>query len=270
MRGLVAKTVREVWLGSLCFGLALFGVEVLLAYLPPSFYKDYAQQWMQMPYFRNALSAILSAELGESIGPMAIASLAWAHPIVLALVWTHAILFCTRVPAGEVDHGTIDVLLSLPVSRTRLYACETVVWFGTGLGQIALGLMGNLLGGWCAGPNLHGTIGQVLVVGTNLFALYWAVGGMAWAASAWSDRRGRAVGGVFAVLISSFLLAYLAPFSEVVKKMSFLSILHYYRPVRVLQDGTWPLSGLMVLAGVGLTCWLTGWLIFTRRDICTV
>jgi len=31
----------------------------------------------------------------------------------LALTWAHALLCCTRVPAGDVDRGTADILFGL-------------------------------------------------------------------------------------------------------------------------------------------------------------
>ena len=53
---------------------------------------------------------------------------------------TMTILFCSRMPAGEVDVGTADVLLGLPVSRLSIYAAEALVWIAAGLLLIGLGL----------------------------------------------------------------------------------------------------------------------------------
>jgi hypothetical protein len=270
MRGLIFKSVREVWVATLLFSAGLFAIEVLLSYLPPTFFKDYAHQWLQVPFFRNILTAILGIEIGGSIGPMAIASLAWIHPVVLALSWTHAIWFCTRVPAGEIDHGTADLLLSLPVSRSRIWVCESCVGFASSFLLMSCAVLGNLLGGWWAGPDLHPGLDRVLAAAANLWGLHGAVGGIAWAVSAGSDRRGRAAGVVLSVMIASFLLHFLAPFHEGVRKFSFMSLLHYHRPVQIIGSGDRPWRDLVLLVGVGSVGWFIGWVIFVRRDVHTV
>ena len=53
------------------------------------------------------------------------------------------IVLCTRMPAGEIDRGTIDVLLSLPVSRRAVYWSESIVWLITGVLILVMGLIGH-------------------------------------------------------------------------------------------------------------------------------
>jgi len=268
--GLLAKSYREVRVGTLLFGLGLMLGEAVLAYLPPTFYKDFSEQWLQMPFVRNMLTAFLGTEMSGTIGPWAISSIAWAHPVILALLGAHAILFCTRLPAGEIDRGTIDILLSLPVSRTRLFLCESLMWIICGSFLIVLCVLGNFVGGSWAPPELRSGGAVRWIVGANLFALYFAIGGIAWAVSTLSDRRGRATGVLFGFLLASFLLNFLIPFHEIVKKFSVLSVLRYHRPVFILRDGAWPLDDIFTLTGIGVVFWLAGWVLFTRRDICTV
>ena len=269
-RGLLVKTLREAGPSVLVFALGLFAAQVLLALILGTFGRQLAEQWVQMKFVQNVLSALLGTEMGAALGPKAMASIAWVHPMVLALVWAHAILFCTRVPAGELDRGTIDVLLALPVSRTRLYVSESCVWLTGGLLIVTMGLIGNIVGRCLVGREASETTSQLLAVSLNLYALYIAVGGGAWLVSALSDRRGRAVGVLFAILVVSFFLNSMTAFHAGVKRVSFLSVLTYYRPLRVLQGSSWPTADMMVLLGVGVVLWLAGAIVFARRDIRTV
>src|SRR6266478_6135387 len=131
-RGLIIRAFRESWPATLVLGLVLLGVETALAFVLPKFGAQMTQEWLQMDFARGIMQAMLGTEIADRIGPQMFQSMAWVHPVVLALTWAHAIVFCTRVPAGEVDRGTADVLLSLPVSRWGVFISETIVWLGSG------------------------------------------------------------------------------------------------------------------------------------------
>ena len=190
-RGLIAKGIREVWPTTLLFGLALAGFEVVLVCVFPSFVTESAGAVLQIEFVRNILRGLLGSEIGDSIGPGMISSLAWVHPLVLALLWAHEITICSKMLAGEIDRGTIDVLLGLPVSRTQVYVCVTVVALGAGLCVVLIGLAGNLIGGWFATPELRSAPGRLAAIVANLYCLYIAVAGAALMISSVSDHRGR-------------------------------------------------------------------------------
>jgi beta-exotoxin I transport system permease protein len=189
-RGLVIRAFRESWPATLVLGLVLLGVEAALAFVLPKFSSQMPQEWLQMDFARGIMKAMLGTEIADRIGPQMFHSMAWVHPVVLALVWAHALLAGTRVPAGEVDRGTADVLLSLPVSRWEIFISETFVWLVSGAAILAAALAGNLLGGLGLPPEQRPALARVLVVLLNLFCLYVAVGGLAWLVSSFSDRRG--------------------------------------------------------------------------------
>lgn len=269
-RGLLDKSIREVWPMTVIIGGGLLALEILFARMLPTFYKNLSETVFQVEFIRQMIAAFLGTETAAVIGPAAMSAMAWVHPIVLTLVWVQAISVCTRVPAGEVDRGTIDVLLSLPVTRMNVYLAESVVWLATGLIVIAVGLCGNVIGGWSIEAKMTGTVGQRVWVCANLYALYVAVGGAAWVASSVCDRRGRAVGIALAILIASFVLNFLAAFNETFKRLSFLSVMDYYRPLFVLQGDVKPIKDILVLISLGASCWIAGAIIFARRDVRTV
>ena len=270
-RGLIAKTLREVWFSTLLIALGMAVLETLFAYVVPTFFGEFSKQFLGMRFFQRMLTGLLGTEVGVDLGLDSVMSVAWVHPIALALIWTQGIVSCTRVPAGEVDRGTIDVLLGLPASRTRVYLCETVVWLGSGLVVVAAGLAGHLVGSWL-GPLGSTTIPlRTMVTILNLYCLYVAVAGMACLVSSLSDRRGRAVAVVFGIVLASFFLNFLAQFWQPAKAVSFLSVLNYHRPLMVLREGAgWSVRDLVVLASVGTVLWAGGGVVFARRDVRTV
>src|SRR6058998_3493481 len=150
-------------------------VEAALGFVLPKFGSQMSQEWLQMDFARGIMQAMLGTELADRIGPQMFQSMAWVHPVPLALTWAHAIVSCTRIPAGEVDRGTADVLLSLPVSRWEVFISETIVWLGSGAALLAAALAGNLLGGLGLLADQRPQLSGVLIVLLNLFCLYGAV-----------------------------------------------------------------------------------------------
>jgi hypothetical protein len=75
---------------------------------------------------------------------------------------------------------------------------------------------------------------------------------------------------VFAIVLASFLLNFVAQYWEPVEPFAPLSVMHYYQPAKILQSGTFPTADLVVLLGVAATTWLLGGEILARRNITTV
>ncbi len=111
---------------------------------------------------------------------------------------------------------------------------------------------------------------MVVYIMANLFGVYAAVGGFALLVSSLSDRRRRAVAVVFALLLASFLLNFIAQYWEPAKPFAVLSVMNYYQPARIIQDGTFPRVDMLVLGGVAAGCWLLGGEILARRNIATL
>ena len=264
--GLIYRAVRETRVSTLLFAAGLFVFELLVGMMLATFHKEFSDKFLPLEFIQKIFAALLGAEVG-TVGPAVLSMIGWIHPIVLALVWAHAIVVCTRVPAGEADRGTLDVLLALPVTRTSVYVSESVVFILAGLLVVGVGLGGNLVGNWISGLERVGSLGQLSLVALNLYALSLAAGGMSAFLSSVCDRRGRAMGAAFAILMASLFLSSMSTFNALVKTVSVVSLLNYYRPYGILQGQASPLGDMIVLLGLGLGLWVCGLTVFIRRDI---
>ncbi|MHC4064461.1 MAG: ABC transporter permease subunit [Planctomycetota bacterium] len=270
IRGLLHKTMREVWVATLLFGLGMLLFEALLGYVLGAFREELPGTVLQISFVRTIFEGLLGRELAAEFGPHMLAAVAWVHPVILAMVWAQAITFATRVPAGEVDRGTIDVLLGLPVPRWRVYVCESVVLATIGLGLVSAGTVGFLLGSQTSPPEHRIDPGRVVVAALNFYCLYLAVGGLTFLISSASDRKGRAMALAFGLVLASFLWNFLTQFWAPARETAFLSLMHYHRPAMVFQNGGWPIADMVILIVIGTTLWVLGGMVFARRDVCTV
>jgi hypothetical protein len=269
-RGLMLKALIELWPATLLCGLLFAAAEAALAYVIPTFQAQFTQSVSQIGFLQDFVSAMLGVKVAEQLGPEAFTAFPWVHPVILSLVWAHALLCCTQTPAGEIDRGTADVTMTLPVTRWDILISHTVVWIVCGLVVLGMGLAGNALGGHYVVGVEPTDVRRVLIVLANLFCLYLAVGAFSWLVSALSNRRGIALTVVFVVLLTSFLLNFLAQFWDIADRVSFLSVLYYYRPLFVLRDGNVPWSDISILLATAAVLWTAAGVVFGRRDVCTI
>jgi ABC-type transport system involved in multi-copper enzyme maturation permease subunit len=269
MRGVLKKILRETWLATVLFSLALLLVEVLLNLVLPQVLSQMDEMMARMPFMRDFVAALLGIDIEGEITAQLMQAFVWVHPTVLMLLWAHEAMFCTRFPAGEVDRGTIDVLLALPVSRRSIYLCETIGFLGGGVLMIGAGAMGYAIGSQAVPLEIRPGWGLVMLILINLLCLYIAIGGVTFLISSLSERRGRAIFAVFAIVVGSFLVNFLAQFWAPAESFAFLSVIEYYQPANILRNGSLPLGDISVLLGVGAVAWIAGSEISARRNICT-
>lgn len=265
--GLLAKTARETRASTLLFALGLLLAELVLTTILPQMAGPVSQVWGQLPFVRVLVGALLGLDPEQDLTFRVLQALLWVHPIVLALVWGHAIGFATRFPAGEVERGTIDVLLGWPVSRRAVWLAEGLACLASGMLVLACGLLGHRLAAGAWEPAQRLGAGALAGVGLNLLALYLAVAGLGTLVASLCDRRGRAVAWVLAFVLASFLLDFAARFFEPARAFAFLGVLRYYRPTEILADGGAPLVDVAVLLGFGTVAWLAGGAVTVRRSL---
>ncbi len=269
-RGLLSKAVYETRGSVIGFGLGLAIAMGALTAVLPQFQDNLNHLLESMPFMRTILTSMLGMNIENEITGQMLQTFVWVHPVILSLVWAAAIVWCTRVPVGEIDRGTIDVLLGWPVSRWMITCSETCVIMINGLVIILFGTAGHLVVTYFMTqqndpPGLLITLRIII----NLYVLYLAVGGIAWCCSCTMERRGRAMGVSFAIVMLSFLLNFLAQFWPLAQPFAWLSVLKYYQPAQVVRDELWPIQNILILSAVAIGSWLVGAIIFSRRAIHT-
>lgn len=268
-RGLLVKSLREIWPPTLGFGLLLMLVEGTLSFSLPGLQSNIFGMILKMDFARTMLSSLMGTPVAPNMGAQIFQALPWVHPLVLLIVFAHVVTVCTRLPAGEIDRGTIDFVLGLPVSRAQLYLHHSLVWALSGWALLLIGLCGNWAGSHLAHSPMPSPQ-RITIAITNAFCLYFAIGGFTNLICCSGENRGRVIGVVIAVIVASFLINFLAGFWPPAKRVNFLSVLSYYQPFMIFQGGRWPVKDIATLLAAGLALWAAGGEVFRRRDIHTL
>jgi ABC-2 type transport system permease protein len=199
-------------------------------------------------------------------GPADLLAFGWNHPIALAVGAAASIVLASRAVAGEVEAGTLELVLSQPVSRTRYLAGQ--VAFGlAGLAAMSLaGAMATWLGQRVYGIEALG-LGTLAALAVNFFLVQTAWFALTLLFSVLGREAGRVAFAAFLAALLSYLVQVIAGLWS---KAAFLlpySPNAYYDPRVILREGAVPAKSAAVLGGLSLCCILLAWARFRRRDI---
>lgn len=209
-------------------------------------------------------------------------TIGFVDPGVLILFCIWALGRATSALVGEIDRGTMELLLAQPISRSKIILTHLAVDLLT---VPMLGLA--MLGGVAAGVQLVGLKGVILTpyLGAiaNVVALILALTGMMLAISAAGRSRARVLSAGIAIVLIMFLLSFFGQLWEPLRPFRPLSLFFYYQPQRIIIEGNWWVSldplglsaasgtifvpGIGVLLAVALCGYAAAWWIFTRRDL---
>lgn len=270
MKGLLRKIFVEVRWPVFYFGSGLAAIMWLLTALLPKVLGDVHRVFEKISFVKPLITGLLGMDPGDEFSAKMMQAFLWVHPTVLSLTWAHALMYCTRMPAAEIDRGSVDFLLGLPVSRWKLYLSETIGCMVSGACILLIGFGGHAMAASSLQPQMRPDTFALFGILANLFAVYLAVAGLTFLVSTNSDRRGRAIGIMFAILLASFLLNFIAQFWIPAKAISFLSIMEYYRPALVIESQRFPVQDVATLIVIATISWGAGGVIFKSRSICTV
>lgn len=188
----------------------------------------------------------------------------------LSLIWPLMVIFMVVSFAGnhitkEIERGTIEILLSRPISRTTLYLGRL---FGSvmGLGLFAATSIMSVI------PlakiyNLEYQPDHYVVSTVIGFLFGLAVLCSMFMISTFFSERSRMymVSGV--VLVSMYFAKILTRFQESVENIQYLSFFHYFDAEKLIVRGEFDFVSVVVLFSVSFVTTVIGVYYFNKRDI---
>ncbi|MGA5820975.1 ABC transporter permease subunit [Kitasatospora sp. NPDC094028] len=190
------------------------------------------------------------------------------HPFWIALQLTVIGSLGAAAVAADVESGTIELLMTRPVSRRRLLAeragalvAASVLLNAAATLTVALGVAFS--------AKLRAAVpeGAVFTAGLLGCAFAFSLIGPVLAVSALSRRRAHVIGAAVAFGAVGFALNFVALAWSPARPLRYLSPFHYYAPGDVLAHGGFPWADAGVLAGVGLLGLAVAFRLLERRDL---
>jgi beta-exotoxin I transport system permease protein len=168
--------------------------------------------------------------------------------------------------AGEEERGTLDLLLSAPVSRVRV-ALEK-------LGALAIEVVGLgavlLLTLAAGGPlvDIDVAFGNLVAACIGAVALALVFGGIAFGLGAATGHRALAIGAAVAAAVTAYVVNGLAPLVPAFEAVRELTPFYHYAASDPLRSGLDPWR-VLFLFGLAAAFSVAGLAAFTRRDVAT-
>jgi ABC-2 type transport system permease protein len=251
--------------------------------------------------FGSILRTIIGGERVVLDRAMDMLSIGYVHPVMQFVFCIWAVGRAAGAVAGEIDRGTMELLLAQPLARARLVLAHFLVDCVT-IPCLCLALFaGNLIGTWWIDPiqvrppakemklpfkvptNDDPEVRKQLEIHPWRFVralpvvggLVFGIGGLTMWASAMGRYRWRTMGLAVSVVLVMFLINVLGQMWEPAGWLRPATIFFYYQPQQVIPEGGgWsvnvngvPVPMLLVLYGVGAIGYVAATVTLVRRDL---
>jgi ABC-2 type transport system permease protein len=218
-------------------------------------------------------------------------SVGYVHPLVITIFCIWGIGRASGAIAGEIDRGTMELLLAQPLPRYRIVLAHLIVdvltipvlclgtWGGTWLGLWSFGMLDTqaavsdpkFANPWHFGPGL-----------VNAAALLFAITGITLWLSSLGRFRGRVMGLAVLVVLVQYLVNVIGQMLDWFKFLRPFTVFYYYQPQQIILQGKWwvdlgevwnnghPLVWVYpvaVLFTVGAIGYALAFVTFSRRDL---
>jgi ABC-2 type transport system permease protein len=200
-------------------------------------------------------------------------SVGYVHPLPQTILLVWALGRGAGALAGELERGTMELLVAQPIARWRIVTTQLFVDLAT-IPALALCMfLGTLLGAYLVplnNPHLYDYWKAVVLAASLGFALT----GLTIAISSLGRSRWRVLTWAIALALVMSLLNILAQLWDALEPYRPLSIFYYYQPQYTILKNQWsvPVGGvqipmLVVLLGVGCAGYAFAIWRFTKRDL---
>ena len=314
---LYRKLLRDVRLPLVAVSLLLFGfaglwvkvtVQVTTQIAPllglAGQLQGFGSDFFLNLFFRGPgklIQTFLGGEEARFTNPEDTLALVTTHPLVQAIVCIWAIGRAAGAIAGEIDRGTMELLLAQPIARRKVILAHLLVDV-TVIPVLCLALFAGLhFGVWLAGsftvdPGVYQALhvkppnplpsytvnANVILPGlANTAALLFAVSGYTmWLSSAGRSRT-KVLGLAILVTLVQFLVNVIGQLWDGLAFLRPFTVFYYYQPQAINLRGAWTvdpgpawfgrplveLNVVLVLGLVGAVGYAMALRTFARRDV---
>lgn len=247
MLPIALRTWADHWRAILAWMAGLVGIAIVQLTVYPSV-RDTAGSTMDfINAFPEAFKAMFRiSDYTSGPGYLSVELFSMLVPLVFIAVGAS---WGAAATAGEEESGTADLLVSLPLPRSRIILAKMLAAMGV-LACMAV------------------AAGHIAAASTNSALLGLLFSGLGYLIGAWTGRRAAALGSSIAIAIGAYLLFSLAPLAEALDRTLPYNPFEWSIGADALMTG-WNADSILRLAGASAVLLVGAVLVFQRRDIGT-
>lgn len=263
-RSVLLKSVSDLRRGLVWWTLGLAGyVSMIVAVYPTIRDNDELEQLMEQ--YPEALKAFFAfggqLDFTSAAGYLGSELFSFMIPLLFLVA---AVGNGAGAIAGEEDRGTLDLLLTAPLSRARialekagamvvqLVALGAVLWVSLWIGARSVGM--------------ELSAAHLAAATADAVLLAAAYGAIAFMIGAGTGHRPFAIGAAIAAAVAAYLVNSLAALVDVLEPLQKVSPFYHYAASDPLRSGLDPWHALSLVA-VAVAATAIGIVLFDRRDV---
>lgn len=255
-RTLLDQRWTTIWFAA---GIAGYGVLIVLFW--PTMKKSEQLYEQLLTAFPEAMLKAFGIEgMGRFTGFLGTEYLNFMWPLIAAVF---LVMAASSAVAGEIDRGTVELWLSVPVRRWRLLLAKQVALLLEIVVLSAATVLSVAVGAVLVGEEIPR--GGLVAPAVVLASFCIAVGGYTVLFSSLVSSRGAAAGLGAAVTLASYLAGVLSSLSPDVERLKYLSLVTAFHPQRALEGGEYA-ADVLILIAIGVVCAALSLVVFERRD----
>lgn len=264
--GIIRVTMRTRRLATFWFDFGIFALGLLIMGLWPLFaenWDDLTQAMGGSEVFGGTQVAGATAQQNTFYSYF---SSQYTSTLMLVLAY-FGIWFGAGLITRDFGSGTLDVLLSAPISRTRFLLSRIVALLILTTVVIAASYVSILIGAaiWAAEVELGAL--ELLLVHLQMLVFTLAIAGGGLLLATLILQPGRTYGLAAGVIVVMFVMLLVADIASGLEWLEKISIFGYWNPVDQLGPGDFIWRDTLVLGVTALVTAVVSLAIFRRRDI---
>jgi ABC-2 type transport system permease protein len=261
MMSLMKKTIRDHRIGLSLTAAGLLFYDWFLASLFPTIQKINLTDLIAK--YPKALKAFfgIAGDFSSFEGFINVEffSLMWVIIVVGFLI-----SFATSEVSREIETGTIESLLSLPLSRMKIIFSKWLSMSIVALFLSAISTFPILL--FAMFYDISANAISILLVFILCFLFAWAVGSFTIAMAVLFNERSKPVFIPIALVSFGYIWNSLGRLIDNIKDWRFISLFYYFDTARALTEREISLASIFVLSGIILVSTVFAFYWFSRRD----
>jgi len=264
---LIKKIFKDNKRSLIGYSTGLFIYSLLMAAIYPTFIKSGFDIEGYLENFPEAFMKAFGVNLKAGFSFTSYIGMEYLNLIWIIIVLFFIVYFTARIIASAVEGGTIELLLSRPISRIKI-ALSYIIVFVLGI-LILEGV--TILGFWL--PTFWES--TLVIEWSNLinamfmlFLFSLAIFGYSFLFSSIFSSKGKVIAFGSGLTLGFYVINFVALYWESVAWLKHITLFYYYRGSDLLSGQSIVLTDALVFLGVFVVCTLGGLWYFKKRDIC--
>lgn len=243
--------------------VAIIGLVFVNLVFYPSFKQQSAQLEQSLSQIPDSAKAFIS-DTGDFASPTGYLSSQVFYLMLPMLLGILSISLGSSLIGKEEREGTIELLLSRPISRSKLLFAKaligiTITLIASSAGVLTAVIMAKIV-------DLEVPLVNILMAGLSCFIIALCFGAVAFMFASFGKARSASIGIATFVALGGYIIASLKGVVTWLKYPSYGLPFNYYNPGSILKGQfEWP--NMILLLTVIIILGLISWVSFRKRDI---